>query len=278
MEKTTVIVVLSLVAMGSAAAVFWNNVDSQAPEPVTRASNDFDNTAAMEQRIQALEIAVSEERRARQLLEEELLAIYADLEMLQAGLVSPPIGRVTDPPMVARVDAERRPTEQRQAPENREIERRNAMLKAGLAPERADYILRRESEMRYEAMQAVFEARKAGESVDRFSPGMNPDTLLRQEIGDSDYELYLEANGRPTSVGVSSVMAASPAERAGLQSGDEIVGYDGDRVFSSFELMQRTMDGGDGNVIVDVIRDGSPMQIVVPRGPIGVEIGRFRGR
>ena len=38
------------------------------------------------------------------------------------------------------------------------------------------------------------------------------------------------------------------------------------------------MTGGDGNVVVDVMRDGSPMQIVVPRGPIGVEIGRFRGR
>jgi hypothetical protein len=42
--------------------------------------------------------------------------------------------------------------------------------------------------------------------------------------------------------------------------------------------MQLTMAGGEGNVVIDVVRDGSPMQIVVPRGPIGVEIGRFRGR
>lgn len=90
--------------------------------------------------------------------------------------------------------------------------------------------------------------------------------------------MYLRANGRPTSVGISDVMASSPGERAGLLSGDEIVGYDGDRVFSSFELMQLTMAGGEGNVVIDVVRDGSPMQIVVPRGPIGVEIGRFRGR
>jgi C-terminal processing protease CtpA/Prc len=152
------------------------------------------------------------------------------------------------------------------------------MVEAGLAPDRADYILRRESEMRYEAMQAVFEARNAGESVDRLSQGMNPDAMLREEIGDSDYEKYLEAQGRPTSVGVASVMASSPADRAGLQSGDEIVGYDGKRVFSSYELMQQTMTAGDGNVVVDVVRDGAPLQIVVPRGPIGVEIGRFRGR
>ncbi len=63
-----------------------------------------------------------------------------------------------------------------------------------------------------------------------------------------------------------------------MRPGDEIVGYDGQRVFSSSELIQRTMAGGEGNVVVDVMRDGAPMQIVVPRGPIGVEIGRFRGR
>jgi hypothetical protein len=35
---------------------------------------------------------------------------------------------------------------------------------------------------------------------------------------------------------------------------------------------------GEGTVVVDVLRDGAPMQIVLPRGPIGVEIGRGRGR
>jgi S1-C subfamily serine protease len=107
---------------------------------------------------------------------------------------------------------------------------------------------------------------------------MNPDAKLREEIGDSDYEKYLLANNRSTSVGVANVMASSPAERAGLQAGDEIVGYDGERIFSTTELMQRTMAEGDGDVVVDVVRDGSSMQIVLPRGPIGVETGRFRRR
>ena len=278
MDRTTLIIALSIVAMGCAAAVVWNTVTSGPTEPFAQASNDFDNNAATEQRIQALELAVSEERRARQLLEDELLAIYADLEMLQAGLANAPSGAGADPIMDGPVDVETAAAGQRQARESRDLARRDAMIEAGLTPARADYILRRESEMRYEAMQAVFEARNAGETIDRFSPDMNPEALLRQEIGDDDYERYLEANNRPTSVGVSSVMAASPAERAGLQPGDQIVGYDGERVFSSFELMQRTMEGGDGNVVVDLVRDGSPMQIVVPRGPIGVEIGRFRGR
>ena len=102
--------------------------------------------------------------------------------------------------------------------------------------------------------------------------------MLRAEIGDTEYEMYLEANGRPTSVGISTVMASSPGERAGLQPGDEIVSYNGQRIFSTSELLQQTMTGGEGNVVVDVMRDGAPMQLVLPRGPIGVEIGRNRGR
>ena len=103
--------------------------------------------------------------------------------------------------------------------------------------------------------------------------------MLRAEIGDADYEMYLEGNNRPTSVSISNVMASSPGERAGLQAGDEIVNYDGQRVFSTWELVQQTMGGGgEGTVVVDLLRDGAPIQIVLPRGPIGVEVGRTRER
>jgi hypothetical protein len=46
------------------------------------------------------------------------------------------------------------------------------------------------------------------------------------------------------------------------------------------ELTQQTMQGEPGeSVVVDIVRDGAPMQIVLPRGPIGVATRRFsRGR
>ena len=62
------------------------------------------------------------------------------------------------------------------------------------------------------------------------------------------------------------------------QPGDQIVSYDGERVFSTSDLMQRTMAPGSGDVVVDVVRDGVQMQVVLPRGPIGVESGRIRRR
>ncbi|MDH3339232.1 MAG: PDZ domain-containing protein, partial [Gammaproteobacteria bacterium] len=81
-----------------------------------------------------------------------------------------------------------------------------------------------------------------------------------------------------TSVMVGSVIESSPGQRAGLQAGDLIIRYDGTRVFSTWELNQQTMQGEPGqSVVVDIVRDGMTMQVVLPRGPIGVSTGRLRG-
>jgi hypothetical protein len=37
------------------------------------------------------------------------------------------------------------------------------------------------------------------------------------------------------------------------------------------------MEGSAGeNVVVNIIRDGVPMQVVIPRGPLGINTGRRR--
>ena len=233
---------------------------------------------ATQERLLALEAAVSEERQARQLLEDELLALYAQINELEAFREDESLARSENSEgRNGAVSTQAiQLAESGNRNRNRNENRREDMMAAGLSPERADYILRRESELRYEMMQAYYEARNSGESLDRAS--MHPESMLRADIGDADYEKYLESIGRSTSVNISSVMAASPAESAGLQPGDQIVGYDGERVYHTGELMERTMAPGEGDVVVDIVRDGATMQIVLPRGPIGVETGRFRGR
>jgi len=279
MRKISSAIVLSLAAVAGATALVLSNSKPDAEQSADNGtSSHFDDSAATEQRILALEAAVSEEREARQLLEEELLVLFAQIERLEEDRTDAETAEEQVREARANADSES-PVRSQQSREERQASgRRDALIKAGMSPDRAEYILRRESEMRYEQMQAVFEARSSGEPLDPFNRNFSADTMLRDEIGDAEYEMYLQANNRPTAVGISSVMASSPGERAGLQAGDQIVGYDGQRVFSTSELIQHTMAGGDGNVVVDVMRDGSPMQIVVPRGPIGVEIGRFRGR
>jgi hypothetical protein len=37
------------------------------------------------------------------------------------------------------------------------------------------------------------------------------------------------------------------------------------------DMAGRIMQGEkEGNVVVDIVRDGAPMQLVLPRGPLGV--------
>ena len=281
MQRFSSVVALSLVAAGAAAALVVNHaVSNDAGNGSVRPRAILIAGADIDERLLALEAAVSEERKARQLLEEELLVLYAEIDRLEnAGgsaqretdlLRNEPASQASSSFGAVRL------TEGSTVEEDAQEARRTAMIEAGLSPARADYIQKRESEMRFEMMQAYYDARNSGERIDPVT--MNPEALLRADIGDADYEKYLQANGRPTSVDVSSVMASSPAERAGLQSGDQIVGYDGERVFSTSDLMQRTMSPGTGDVVVDVIRDGVQMQVVLPRGPIGVETGRIRRR
>ncbi|MEE8157099.1 MAG: PDZ domain-containing protein, partial [Gammaproteobacteria bacterium] len=64
----------------------------------------------------------------------------------------------------------------------------------------------------------------------------------------------------------------SPAQQAGLQPGDIIRSYAGERVFSSQQLVNLRSAGVKGiPVTVEIIRDGQLMQITMPRGPMGVQ-------
>ena len=52
---------------------------------------------------------------------------------------------------------------------------------------------------------------------------------------------------------VSDVIGSSPANRAGLRTGDRIVSYDGNRVYSMWELKNMAFDGSPGeDVILDI--------------------------
>ena len=97
---------------------------------------------------------------------------------------------------------------------------------------------------------------------------------LRSELGDAEYERYLTGTGRPTEVQVMDVLASSPAEKAGLQPGDQIVSYAGTRVYDMRELEGLTRQGTPGeSVTVEVKRNGQSVQVQVQRGVLGVEGG-----
>jgi hypothetical protein len=98
-------------------------------------------------------------------------------------------------------------------------------------------------------------------------------TALREELGDEVYDLVLYASGENNRVIVGDVLQSSPARRAGLEPGDVVLGYDGRRIFNGAELRGATAEGERGEVVaVEILRDGRPRQIIVPRGPLGVRV------
>lgn len=273
MQKPIIAVIVVLIAGFAAAA--W----LAAPRPPVAATAalsypDFDTNAAVEDRLLALEAAVDAERQARQLLEEEILILYETLDALGGGdggsAFGPALAEVREVPAAAR-------NQLRDSRRNNTDRRLQQMTDAGFAPSRAEWILERESELRMEAMQARYEAVRSGDPVDPLEFALGPESVLRAEIGDAEYEMFLETQGRPTTVDVTRVMGSSPALSAGLQPGDQITHYDGERVYSTIELTRQTMLGTPGeNVAVDIVRNGAPMQVILPRGPLGIMTGRRR--
>ena len=152
------------------------------------------------------------------------------------------------------------------------VDRRQLLIDGGFAPQRADWLLQRESELQ---MAAVEEGDSAlGLPQDLLQVRVQMRGALRAEIGDYEYERYLVATGQSTAVAVTQVLPDSPAEIGGLQVGDEIVDYDGKRLFNVFELSDASRADVPGSmVVVNIERGGAPMQLVLPRGALGISAG-----
>ncbi|HKJ24451.1 MAG TPA: PDZ domain-containing protein [Myxococcota bacterium] len=100
---------------------------------------------------------------------------------------------------------------------------------------------------------------------------------FREELGDETYDRVLYATGRPNRAVVRDVLGQSPAGAAGLERGDVIWRYDGALVLRPEELQRATAAGRPGELVpIEVIRDGEPVRLFVPRGPLGVRVERER--
>jgi membrane-associated protease RseP (regulator of RpoE activity) len=285
MLKTLLLVLAGLVA--ALAIAFWiapgpaptpaEPQSSNAPPPLVRSVAASEPAASA--RLAALEDAFEAEVGQRMALEERVAELAAQLEALdqRSARIGGPPGFPAGGPDGASIAEARERFRRDAGASNEDEERRFAerLLAAGFAPDRADWIIRRTEELRMEALQAQYDAQRGGRPIEARA-GL---PALRTELGDADYERYLQAYGRPTAIPVRDVLASSPAERSGLRPGDEIVGYGGKRVFDMPELNALTLEGTPGeSVVVEVRRDGQTVQLVLPRGPIGITGGGFRGR
>jgi hypothetical protein len=279
MLKTLLLVVGGLAA--GFAIAYWLQPGEPAPAlasaghsaPARSApANDGPATA----RLEALEEALAAEVEQRVALEQRVAELASQLEgRSDRSALGELVTGVAEAPGVQQRERGRDAGAARAASERRMVEQ---LIAGGFAADRAEWINRRSQELRMQALQAQYAAMREGRA---FEPGtvLGNEGILRAELGDADYERYLAALGRPTSVGVRDVLASSPAESSGLLPGDEIVAYDGKRVFDMRELNALTLQGTAGeSVVVDVRRGDQNVQLVMPRGPIGIFGGGFRGR
>jgi len=96
---------------------------------------------------------------------------------------------------------------------------------------------------------------------------------LENQLGESMYDSYLYASGRPNRVSVSSVFPSAQAGIAGIVSGDHIIRYDNQRIYNWFDLREATTGGNAGDTVaLEVERDGMTIQFYLVRGPLGIRM------
>lgn len=157
-----------------------------------------------------------------------------------------------------------------------------SLVKAGLSEDIAANIVRRRNDIELKKLELRDRASREGYlGTARYSRELTAlveeQITLREELGDDAYDQYLYVNGLPNRVKVTSVMLGSMAEEAGMKDGDLVLTYGQQRVFEWSELKNATSKGELGEYVnVDILRNGQPMSLAVPRGPLGVRLSSAR--
>jgi hypothetical protein len=157
-------------------------------------------------------------------------------------------------------------------------------LEAGFDPERAEYVKQLQDELQLQRLYVRDQAEREGWiRTPRYREAMEAiaqrEEGLQQELGEADYDRYLYSIGRPNRVLVGDVLANGPAQQAGIQVGDAILSYGGDRIYEAGSLVDATRDGTAGmSTAVEIERDGQTQLVYVPRGPLGINLRVARVR
>ena len=273
---------LALVAVGAAAGVYTGSARDTLkptvatvptdPSPISAAAAPAGVDTDTSQMYDALAAILEQEVAERQRLELELVDLQATVSRLETALQTAG---------VSQTGAAARPAQQnpRRTGRNRSGEGlQQRLVEQGLDEERAAYIARRRDELALERMYLQDRAGREGwVNTPRFSQAWlaTQDRIaLQNELNDEEFDLYLRSTGQANRVTINAVLQTSPAEQAGFQPGDRLVSYDGQQIFSGAQLRAATRSGNAGDVvIVTVERDGQPMQLSIPRGPLGVNLG-----
>jgi hypothetical protein len=161
-------------------------------------------------------------------------------------------------------------------------EQRDALLRAGVLPDVAEEILWRDSQLSLARLELYDEASRNGWlRSDRYRDELRrineQRVSIEDEIGIDAYDRYLYETGQPNRVAVESVLPGSAGEESGLLPGDVIQRY-GDVKVLDFQDLRAATSAGERDELVSVIvvRGGEPVELLLPRGPIGIGLEATR--
>ncbi|TVQ91206.1 MAG: PDZ domain-containing protein [Chromatiaceae bacterium] len=202
-------------------------------------------------------------------MEAELAELRARLAVLE---------RRPSPVETAASEAERRRALRPRTPE----QQRDALLRAGVRLQQAEDILWRRSQLALERLELRDQAIREGwigseqfrEEMRRIS---GQQVSLRDELDPNIYDRYLFETGQDNRVRIDSVIAGSLGEDIGLMPGDLVEAYNEQPIFDPGELRTATTVGERGELVpVRIRRNNQPLELWLPRGPIGIRLDTDR--
>ena len=238
--------------------------------------------AALEAEIAGLRAALDDERGLRGALEMEIEMLRQEIvreASLRAEPPPAPAGARKPEAAEARENAPETAATAHAAPARKEWFDEAALVGRGVDEHRAAWLRERFEELQMDELYLRDDAAREGWlGKSRYHKQVQDlRAASREELGDEGYDLLLYASGRDNRVLLSDVLQNSPAAAAGIEPGDILDRYDGRKIFTSPELISATRQGAPGSTVpVDLVRNGEPLRVYVPQGPLGVRIRATR--
>jgi len=279
------VVALAIGAVGVVFAVRWlglERIEGGRANPASAldwaAEPDGAALPALRTEIAELRRALDEERSARGALALELGVLRGQVERAlgapapaDPGGTSRPEPPAGDPPEGAPTAST--PAADEQAPgDTRPWFDDGALLATGVPAAEVERLRELWAEVELEKLYLRDEAAREGAPHTRRRI-RELEAEVRTELGETGYDRLLYATGRINRVMISDVLSNSPAADAGLQAGDLVLRYAGDRVFGPSELKSATRGGESGERIrLEVLRGEQTLSVSMLRGPLGVRL------
>lgn len=261
----SVAAVVSGIAIGM--LVMWLALDRDLEAPPDGTTRPSADSLAVERLGEEL----ARERIDRVELEEQIAALEALLaERAAPDDFLPPADRETDEPG----DSDGTPDATAPKRDQGWFDR-DALVAAGIAPTEIDWI--RELFERTVAARLELEdarLRKGeGNALHVIRDELALEQSLRAEFGDEDFDAVRFAMNEENRVILTDLLESSAGFQSGIRPGDEVISYDGQRIFRPRDLKLLIATGErDQPVEMRLLREGEVVRVFVPRGPIGARL------